>query len=168
MNKCETTMGLRETLNQKRGLTTTIATILTVGAIGFLVMQIGSASGGDSSDVQGYFSSDDGKTFFADSADKLPPFDHNGQQAVRAHVFTCDDGKTLFVGYLSRYTADALAKLSSAKGTDDYERVAEQAFAEGVEVKRPGDGEWVKRGAPEAARVANPSCPNGGTLKAIF
>lgn len=161
-------MGLRETLNQKRGLTTTIALLLTVAAIGFMLMQMGLAGDSSAVESQGYFSSDDGKTFFVDGADKLPPFEHNGQQAVRAHLYTCGEGKGVFVGYLSRYTAEALSKLNAAKGTPDYDRVVDQALADGFEVKRPGDPNWVKRGTPEAAKVANPSCPNGGELKAVL
>ena len=37
--------------------------------------------------TSGYFSDDDGKTYFQDDASKIAPFDHNGKQAVSAYLF---------------------------------------------------------------------------------
>lgn len=162
-------MGLRETMNNRKGLSSGIAVVITVAALSFLATQFIGSSAAEGIPQKTFYSADDGKTYFVDDVAKLPPFDHDGQKAVRAHLYTCDDGKTTFVGYLSRFTPAALAKLESARNTPEYELVLEEALATGSEVKKPGGGNWVARGTPEAAKVANPSCPDGnGTLKAVF
>src|SRR4051812_6998464 len=81
--KEQQTVGIRESLNQNRGV--------SIGAVsGVLVLTLvwigyqwgggptGGAAPAGSSKV--YFSDDDGTTFFADTTDKLPPFDHNGKK----------------------------------------------------------------------------------------
>lgn len=166
----EETMGLRETINQKKGLTTGVALLVMVGAIAFLAYQVFNTGANASSEaMQAFYSTDDGKSFFQADSSNHSPFMHEGKEAYQAHMFTCDDGQTLFVGYLSRLPAEALAKVKAAQGgpPDEYDRVLSQAYAEG-EIKRPGDATWVKRGTPAAAKVARPPCPNGGELKAIF
>jgi hypothetical protein len=50
-----------------------------------------------------FFTTDDGKSFFVDRFDRVPPFRKDGKTAVRAQVFSCDDGRTKFVGYLEMY-----------------------------------------------------------------
>ena len=54
---------------------------------------------------QAFYSDDDGATWFADAADRLPPFDHDGKPAFSAFVYECD-GKP-FVNHLERYTRRA-------------------------------------------------------------
>jgi hypothetical protein len=166
----EEIMGLRETINQKKGLTTAIAVVIMVGAIAFLAYQMFNTGANASSEsMQAFYTTDDGKSFFQADSSNLSPFMHEGKEAFQAHMFTCDDGKTLFVGYMSRLPADALAKVRAAQGgsPEEYDLALSQAFAVG-EIRRPGDTEWVKRGTPAAAKVARPPCPNGGELKAIF
>lgn len=164
-------MGLRETINQKKGLTTGIALVVTVGALIFLAYQM--MSGSTNATVEpmlAFYTTDDGKSFFQAPASNLSPFMHEGKEAFQAHLFTCDDGKTLFVGYMSRLPADEIAKIKAAEAVspEAYDNALSAAYANG-EVKRPGDTQWVKRGTPEAAKIANPPCPDGkGTLKAIF
>ena len=58
-----------------------------------------------------YFEESDGfddGSWFADKAERVPPFDHHGQPAVRLHLFSCDGGKTTFVGYLEKLPEDVL------------------------------------------------------------
>jgi hypothetical protein len=81
-----------------------------------------------------YFTVDDGKTFFEAPA-QVPPFTYHGREAVRAVVYSCDGGKTRFVGYLLRHPPEEKA-------------AAEVILARGGrmppgEVKRPGDAEWA-------------------------
>ncbi len=162
-------MGLREIANQKKGLTTAIAIAMVVVAVGVLAWQITGGFTQAADQAQSFFSDDDGKTFFAADASKLPPFDHNGKEAVKAHVYTCDDGKTTFVGYLERYTPEATAKLNAARNTDKYDQVVEEVFVNGTELKKPGDAKWSPRSSPEGRAAAMPKCPDGsGTIKLVF
>jgi len=105
-----------------------------------------------------FFSDDDGKHWFVDAADKTPPFDHNGKTAYRARLFTSDGGKTQFVGYLERYTPEAIKKIEAAKRGEGEPKgrsvlsVIEELAISGTEIKKPGDGnQWVARGDLQAA-----------------
>lgn len=91
--------------------------------------------------TRGFFSDDDGTTYFADDVYKAFPFDHDGKQAYRAYVFRC--GSTgPFVGYLGR---DA-----------------------GMEVKKPGGMKWVPVSSPEGTAISNVKCPDGGRPDVVF
>lgn len=98
-----------------------------------------------------YFTVDEGKTLFEDAAGRQTPFDKDGKPAVQAVVFSCDENKTKFVGYLKRLAARA--------GTDVTKGpVAMQAS---YEIKRPGDGKWVAYRSPDGAKILQVKCPSG-------
>ena len=160
-------MGIRETINKNPAQTTAITAGIVLLAIIFIFWQ---ACGGGGSGVVGksYYTVDDGKTFFVDASNKIPPFMKDGKQAVRAHVFTCDGGKTKFVGYLEMYTPQEKAMLEQAnkgpnKGAPVYAGFGGQAM-----VKRPGDPPtmWIPL-APQTTMayqaVVQPKCPGGGS-----
>ncbi len=84
--------------------------------------------------TQAYYSVDDGQTFFADDINLVPPFEKDGKMAVRAHVFTCDGGKTPFVAYLERYTPEAKGKIEAMKEGADPAGM-EEVWMTGIEVK---------------------------------
>lgn len=96
-----------------------------------------------------YYSTDDGTTFFRDTM-HIPPFDKNGKQAVMAMVFSCDGGKTQFIGYLLRYTPAGQELLK-----EDLKRSGQsRADMKGeYEVKKPGPGPWFRAGTPEALQA---------------
>lgn len=122
-----------------------------------------------------YYTVDDGKTFFVDDL-QIPPIQHHGQEAVRAMVFTCEDGQKKFVGYLVRFTPEAKPKAEAAM------RAGQPASNDGMQVKRPGDGEWVEAFDPRKLNAQNArkmilgggskkfdevikvKCPEGGKL----
>lgn len=111
-----------------------------------------------------FASIDDGKTYFETPAENLSPFPHQGKAAFEAVVFTCDDGKSSFVGYLRRYS-DAV-KTSIRASRDNPDTVGRRgavnwAFSEGVEIKRPGDKTWIKANDISRSRaVMAVRCPN--------
>lgn len=116
-----------------------------------------------------YYTTDDGKTLFADDAERLPPFDHGGKQAVRAHVFSCDGGKARFVGYLERLPEEAITTLH-AEGQDPQKMDDDDIAGRfGWAAKRPGDKEWVNSIKDAAAykRVTNVTCPEGHQVVAV-
>lgn len=103
--KQERNVGIRETINKNPGPTTAATAGIIGVALLFIMWQCGvfggAGSGGGSS--KAFFTIDDGKTFFIDDASKIPPFKKDNKDAFRAHVFTCDGGKTKFVGYMEAY-----------------------------------------------------------------
>ena len=117
---------------------------------------------------QCFFTTDDGKTWFADRSTNIPPFDKDGKQAVRAYVFRAADG-TEFVDYLERFKPEARQVLEQAnsptpgqKGPD--ETVVRAAFTDGRQVKRPGDASWTDGGDMQAAaQVRAVKCPDGSS-----
>src|SRR5215210_5554852 len=93
----ERNVGIRETINKNPTQTAAITAGIIVLALILIIWQ--ACSGGGSGTIgKSYYTIDDGKTYFVDASNKIPPFMHEGKEAVRAHVFTCDNGKTKFVG----------------------------------------------------------------------
>jgi hypothetical protein len=113
--------------------------------------------------VKEWFTIDDGKTWFADDATKLPPFEHQGKPAYRVRVWTCDGGRTTFVSHLERINAQAKAKLEQMK---PEHRVISPEY-QMIEVKPPqtGDQGWVPVGTPQAEAIVTPKCPPGQKLE---
>ncbi len=111
---------------------------------------------------QAWYTVDDGKTWFADAAFKPVPFDHQGKQAYRCVVWTCDGGKTKFVSHLERLTAAAQKQFAGKDKIQPWE-----LFPGSQEVKPPLTGEkgWVSAGAPTAAQITTPRCPDGKSGK---
>lgn len=162
-------MGIRETLNRNPMITSGVTAGIILVALGYILFSSifsgGGGGGGSGAGAKAFFTVDDGKTWFADSADKIPPFDHEGQQAVRVHVFTCDGGKTKFAAFMERYTPDAAQKLAAVRSGNASGNVDLGAFEmieiTGKEVKKPGAGKWVKMNVTEASRITEIKCPDG-------
>lgn len=155
-------MGIREKLNDNPKLAFGVGvTTLAVAALA-IVSQL---SGGGGPTDQAFFTTDDGQTWFADDADKLPPFGHEGKEAVRAYVFVCN-GKE-FVNHLERFTPERrkfMEATIAAKtaGTAPPAIPAGSAIAAGQEVKRPGGKNWVSTANfSKAGPVLQPKCPDG-------
>lgn len=117
--------------------------------------------------TRAFFSVDDGKTWFADDLNRLPPFDKDGKQANRAFVFKCADGKE-FVGYLQRFTPEAKRTLQQIQTPDPNRKgplnpaTIRDAYTAGREVKRPGETQWVSGAeGPKASKITAVMCPNG-------
>jgi len=139
-------VGIRETLVKHQPLVIGILSVVIIASIISIVMQ---ASNSNSSKAQVYYTIDDGQTLFADSNMKVAPFQKDGKEAVRAHVFMCGGKKV--VGYLSKYTDEALQVLEEVKQARKEKRPPKNIGAlmslssTGVEVKKPGAGNaWVK------------------------
>src|SRR5688500_20263081 len=112
-------MGLRETINENQGMTTAVTVALILLVVGYIVYTIargGPGGAGAPVPAQTFYSDDDGATWFADSDSKVPPFDHNGKQAVRARGYKCG-GKT-FVNHLARYTPELKQRLDAARAVN--------------------------------------------------
>src|SRR4029079_11477876 len=97
-------MSFRDKLSEKPAIGLGIGVGILVIAFGVIGYQLfgGSNSAGEIP-TQGFYTDDNGKTFFKDDINKVVPFDHNGKQAYRADVFKGADGKE-FVGLVYRHT----------------------------------------------------------------
>jgi len=158
-------VGIRETLNRNSGITTGAVGGIVVLAIIYIIYYVSSGSGAPAATVNDgrvWYTADDGQTFFVDSANKTPPFDYNGKQAVQCHVFTCNKGKTKFVGYLQRYTPKAKARREELIAKRTMVGM-EEVGVNGVEIKLPhtGDRGWVNYNEPRAAFIRDVKCKDG-------
>lgn len=159
-------MGIRETLNQNPAITTGVTAGIIVIALIVIGWQL-FGGGGPRIPTKAYYTVDDGQTWFVDDIQKVPPFDHNGQQAVRVQLYTCDDGKNVFPVYLERYNdrakaAAERARQADASGEPDYE--AYELKEAGQEVKRARDpnAPWVLvRNHERSGPIMSPQCPDG-------
>ncbi len=110
----------------------------------------GAASGGvsatpaDAPDKKFFFTIDEGKTIFTDLASTRPPFTHEGKPAYQAHIFSIDNGKTKFIGYLSKYSAVAGESL----------------------VRRPGEIHWAPASSASGAEITNVRGPEATGARA--
>ena len=155
-------MALRDKMNEHPGIATGISVGAIVLVIGYIVYgTMGRGVGGGPPPVGNrvFYTDDDGAHWFADDATKIPPFDHDGKQAVRAKVYRCD-GKA-FVGHMERYTPEAQKRLQEVYARAANGAAALPAESTGLEVKAPGGDRWVSVIDPAAASIMSPKCPSG-------
>ncbi len=157
-------MGIRETLNKNPGLTTGATAGIIILALVFIIYQI---NGGGTPGIatEAFYTIDDGKTWFADDVNKVPPFDKDGKQASRVYVYKCADGKE-FVSHLERYTAEGKKAMEASMKADGGSPILmEDVMMNGLEVKEPGTDAvkgWVKQSdAARAARIMELKCADG-------
>jgi hypothetical protein len=163
-------VGIRETLNQNPRLTTALTIGIIVVVLGFLAWQIwggattpGSAGGPA---TKRWFTDDDGKTWFAGDFKKVAPIQHNGKEAVEALVYKCD-GKT-FVNHMIRYTPEGKKRMEALLGGGGLaDPAGAGAIETEMEVKSPGEKEWVKANSPKANDVRKPKCSNTENMEQI-
>ena len=149
-------MGVREELNKKPsvGIGVTIGIIvLALGCVAYEVHGIRNPT--PPPPTLGYFTDDDGATFFTGPLTQIPPFDHNGKQAVAAVVFKCKRGDP-FIGYLQRYTP-AGKKALLTPGPPAFGGEAQ------IQVSAPHKGEkgWTAIFSNAAPAIMNVKSPDG-------
>ena len=167
-------MGIRETINKNPAITSAVTAGIILLALTFILWNsICSGPGGGGADAVGktFFSIDDGKTFFPDDANKIPPFTKDGKQAVRAHVFTCDGGATKFVGYLEMYTPEEKKMMEDAISGKAPAAVYAGYTGQAM-VKKPGAPKWIKLGPGTTTayqQTVQVQCPGGtGTPERVY
>jgi hypothetical protein len=154
-------MGVRQTLNNNQVLIGTAVFLALVAAgVSIAYTLLGNRAVGPSD--KAFYTVDDGATWFVDSRTRIPPFTHDGKEAVRVYIYSTDGGKTTFPVYLLRYNKDAKAKLDAeiqkappgAWPTADSLANDSSFEIAGAEVKKarsPSDP-WVKKS--DGMRVA--------------
>lgn len=154
--------GIRDYLNNRPTVAAAIAAavLISAGAVWFLINR-----GPSTTIARVYFSADDGKTFFADDSTKIPPFEHQGKQAVQAHVFRCGE-EAPFVAYLARYsekTRGEITALAAKKSDPQASQQMSELMSRGLEVKKPNDAQWIAANSTEAGPImAQPACSKPG------
>jgi hypothetical protein len=141
------TMGIREKLNENPA----IAVVIAVVALSVCAFAAYHFLGGPSipkvdpavvqASAPAYFTTDDGATTFVDSGSNVAPFDHNGQQAVKAYVYMFNGRQV--VAYLEKYSAGAGSPLM---------------------VKKRGNSAWVVDSDPAAQAIRNVNDASGHPL----
>lgn len=162
-------MGIRQTMNENPALSIGVTAGAILVAIIIIIWELvgGKSPTSTAAINQSFFTDDDGKTFFADDANKIPPFMHNGKPAYKVLVFKCKDGKP-FVAHMERYTEEGKKRLEDTKQTRG--RLA-QGMGAFMEVKKPGQPTWVRMTGdnPRAwSEIMRVTCPDGGAPEPVF
>ena len=161
-------MPLRETMNEKPALVGGIVAGIVALAIVLWIVLGRSGGGGDVGGVpeRAFFTVDDGKTWFAAETTNIPPFDHDGKQAVKAYVYACG-GKT-FVSHLERATPEG-RKIMQAEvdavraGKPSVHKMPTGGVALN-EIKRPGGAAWIAQNdKAKSGAILAVKCPDGST-----
>lgn len=132
--------------------------VCAVVAVALTLWNLRGAEGPAAGTEKAFFTVDDGKTTFVDSSERIPPFEHQGKQAVEARLFTPDGGKTTFVGYLVRYTETGKQRLAEMRRGGGRPTMGGDLL-HNVEVKRPGEARWVRQSDPAGMAIVVVMCP---------
>ena len=126
-------MSLRSKLNDSPAIPV-IGVLIALGVCGYFIwsMVMGPRAGA-LTDWNAFYTIDDGKTVFGDTHPPSEPFQKDGKDAYLAIVFTCDNNKTTFVGYIMKREPMPV-KFKGAP--PDAKRMTNF-------IKKPGDAEWV-------------------------
>lgn len=160
-------MEVRDALNKNRTVTVVILVLLGIGAAWWLLSSTNVTSSGK---PRAFYTTDDGATWFVDDADKLPPFDHNGQKAVMCFVYKAGPDGAPFVSHLQRFTPEGIKQIQDAKASKEFNPVG---FNPGqratVEVKPPktGDKGWLPVNDPRALAIQKVKLPAGAAGELI-
>jgi hypothetical protein len=165
----ERTVTLRERINKYPTQSAAVAAGGIVLALLFIMWQACGGSGGGPG--KSYYSVDDGATFFVDDSNKIPPFKHEGKDAVRAHVFRCGSGEP-FVGYLEMYDPQTKKMMEDAIA-GKAPPMAYGGYTGQAMVKKPKTGPmgWVPLSPATTefyAKTVQVTCPDGKTPERVY
>jgi hypothetical protein len=120
-----------------------------------------------------FFTVDDGKTWFADTIDKIPPFTTaEGKTAYGVQVVQCGKGAP-YATHLERFTEAQKKKLAEMFADEKQRMLAIEATLGGQsppQVKRPSTGDSGWTDPTDEARydaIAHPRCPDGSTPQPV-
>ena len=170
-------MSIRTTIAEKPAVAIVFAAIACLVCIGLIVWELpASRSHVHRLKGQAFYSDNDGRSWFLDAADKLPPFDHHGKLACRAVLYRCGSGKP-FVAYLEKYSPQQFAQLAfiaksaSARGLSTPPRGMNML----MEIKKPGNSRWISDTSAgenydpaEYNKLLAPRCPDGSPARRVL
>jgi hypothetical protein len=163
----EAFVSIREKLNKNP----IYAVVLAVACVG-VFLAVTFWPGDDDTPVFGYegkrfFTVDDGATYFSADVANIPPFQHEGKTAYRVKVYRCADGQER-VAYLERYRESALKRIRDMDGGTIKQPIKALEYLDNsgaLEVKRPGETEWVRQNGPKYEEIVLPTCPDGSPVE---
>ncbi len=177
-------MALRDWINSNPTAVAGGAIVILVAAVVWIVTQGMGGPGGATAEVQQAWYLDLGTgELFKDSADKLAPIESpNGNQAVRAILFSCgncDNKNKRFVGYYEKVPPDIKKNYDSAEAAPRFQRVLVASARDGNQFHKPplddaqlqrlkDDANWVGQGGAAGAAGGPPSGPPAGGPAAEF
>lgn len=139
----------------------TVLSLMLLAVAGFLIVRGWNSSSVGPAAANAFFTTDDGQNTFVASRDTLAPFDHDGKPAVKVHMFSCDGGKTTFIGYLSKLPSEDKkafeAAVEKAKSSDAPSPTPPMTML----VKKPGQTQWISSRSPSAGAVMDINCDGG-------
>ena len=97
-------MSLREWID-KHPKAISIAVAVVIAGSMFVVIRELNLRRSFKAPENGFFTTDDGATYFPDSLAKLPPFEHDGKEAVRPSWFPAM-AAACWVAYLAKYSPE--------------------------------------------------------------
>lgn len=165
-------MSVREMMNRNPAMAGTIAVVLVLAAIAAAWYSLKPDAQG--APTKAYYTIDDGQSWFADRLDRPTPFEHDGKEAVKAYVYTCDGGRSQFVAYLEKMPAGpkpaAQVKEAEPAAAPKSEAEARAMAAKqprkpavgqfAALVKKPGDKQWLTSADPRYFPTIAPRCPD--------
>ena len=160
-------MGIRETLNEKPGVTTAVTAGVVVLALIYIVYSMWPRSYARGIVPQeAFYTTDLGATYAAKSTDTLYELDEQGKASnVRAWVYQWPGESKPFVAFLERVTPE-VARAHPKPGAPGEEMDAmAQLMAEGDldghYVAPPGQDQWFEKGSPQGQQISAPPQRDG-------
>jgi hypothetical protein len=177
MGHFRASMGLREIINAKKSAFLGMAILMLMCAVGyfdFTHRTIPKPSGD-----KAFYTVDDGRTWFIDSIYKTPPFEHDGKHAVRAMVYSYDNGSRTFCPAVERYNPDMKLALDEAVAQAKHQGKPLSSISlfnlpdtlDAMEVKLTGPGhDWVSRNdRDETAKILGSiKAPDGSAVDFVI
>lgn len=177
-------MSLREKMNQNPGIVTGAAVAAIVVCLVFIAYQfIGpSVELPPPPSDKAYFTIDEGKTFYEDADDKVPPYTKDGKQAYKAAVFRCGEG-TPKAYWIERYPTSVHAELKkihdaykAAKSEPqklmnarmDRDDAVQRIAVKSLEARLVNSTTWVRRYDPKVSQQFYPKCPDGNIADEVL
>jgi hypothetical protein len=161
-------MSIRHTLNERPKLALAMSAGLLALAVAMGVWMY--PSGPETATARVFYSADDGQTYFAGPITQHPPFERDGQEVVRAFVFTCGEGGQPKVRYLMKYSPEGKARLlaADAKADGDYTDALDGMPPQHVLYKKPGGDRWLTGVDVQIKDLMASDCPKGQVVRAVL
>jgi hypothetical protein len=169
-------LNLRDYINKNPIVTAGVTGVVIVVVV---IMIIWQRAGGSFGSVEAalpkrFFTTDDGKSYFPDTIDKIPPFNtSDNKTAYGAQVIRCGKGEP-FVAYVEKYTDEQKKKLEGMFSDPKLRSVALESTMGGqlpstVKNAKTGDTGWVDpKSVAQYEAIVQRKCPDGGTPQPVY
>ncbi len=161
-------MNIRAWMNENQNLVAVIAVVIMVLALFFIFYQCQGRTTPTGSGNAYYYDVATGETF-TDEATLIPPITSPaGNEAVRAHYYTCGDcgEDERFVGYFEKYTPEAKQRIESAQQNEEFSEYYYEMEGQGLLISLDAQ-QWYPIYSPQGEQLMSDklNCPSGQRLK---